>query len=74
MAKRFLDVSYNANSHKWEVTLIDRETKETEYKASGATLLQATVSCLEFLENPDSVDHTDWAKATIGEIQNLLED
>jgi len=74
MAKRFLDISYNKSSNKWEVTLIDRETKKTEYRATGTTLLQATVNCLEFAENPDAVDHTDWAKATMGEIQKLLED
>lgn len=74
MAKRFLDVSYNHNSHKWEVTLIDRETTKTQYRASGTTLLQAMVNCLEFAEDPDSIDHSDWAVATMAEVQKLLED
>jgi len=74
MARRFLDVSYNRGAGKWEVTLIDRETTKTEYRATGTTLLQAMVNCLEFAENPDAIDHTDWAKATMAEVQRLLED
>lgn len=73
MAKRFLDVSYNRAASVWEVTLIDRETRETDYRARGTTLLEAMVHCLQFAEDPDSIDHTDWARATMGEIQKLLE-
>ena len=74
MAKRFLDVSYNRSAAIWQVTLIDRKTGETEYRAGGMTLLEAMVHALQYAEDPDSIDHTDWAKATMGEIQKLLED
>lgn len=74
MARRFLDVSFNRGARLWEVTLINRETTKTEYRATGKTLLQAMVSCLEFVEDPDGIDHSDWAKATMAEVQRLLED
>lgn len=74
MAKRFLDVSYNRAASAWQVTLIDRETRETVYRAGGTILLEAMVHALQYAEDPDSIDHTDWAKATMGEIQKLLEE
>lgn len=72
MAK-FVDISYNRDSRNWEVTLIDRETTEKLYSSRRPMLLQAMADCLSYAKDPDSIDDTDWAKATLRDMQRVLE-
>lgn len=72
MAK-FVDITYNRDSRNWEVTLIDRETSEKLYSSRRAILLQAMADCLSYAKDPDSIDDTDWAKATLRDMQRILE-
>lgn len=72
MAK-FVDISFNRDSQNWEVTLIDRETSERLYSSRRVMLLQAMADCLSYAKDPDSIDDTDWAKATLRDMQRVLE-
>lgn len=72
MAK-FVDITFNRDSKNWEVTLIDRDTSEKLYSSRRVMLLQAMADCLSYAKDPDSIDDTDWAKATLRDMQRVLE-
>lgn len=72
MAK-FVDITFNGGSKTWEVTLIDRDTTERLYSSRRPMLLQAMADCLAYAKDPDSIDDTDWAKATLRDMQQVLE-
>lgn len=70
---KFMNVSYSTWQRKWIVTLISKETGVELYESKQKILLHAMTECLQFVKDPDEIDNTDWAKATMGEIQKLLE-